>query len=428
MLTNGTGWPPPRSRHKKSRYPCRSQSDAWDSELFLDEYPRWRADSPQHPCILQRMFTYAEEAGQKEQEWVTHWGCWQPVSRQPPRQNAGCPDGGVRNHKEEIQGYTMRYINKKVYWAPTIWVREDGCPWLGNLCFCGRADTAEVGYHQARRRSMGATAPILQPSCQTEFHHWTWRRNETHMNRPSVKPGGIPKGTRCHPLFRTEYWKIEFDSWQGKIYWMLVPLQLQHFRGRTQGRCAWSPSSHNPRKHVTFQDQEEETSSGESPSSEPWGQVTGGREVEENDLGPPPTLGPELECFLEMPMTVWGARDRQSSPPEQSINNYEMWLEWQAHQLDTPDWREKLTTIPNTGDPRKLTQKICASFKIPEVRCETPGNHKEYTAPPAHRCVKQSMFLPNNMPYQDIHLKSPQNTLVYAQALQYWAEGQSSSA
>ena len=39
-----------------------------DSELFLDEYPRWRPDSPQHPYILQQMFTHAEEVGQKEQE------------------------------------------------------------------------------------------------------------------------------------------------------------------------------------------------------------------------------------------------------------------------------------------------------------------------------------------------------------------------
>ena len=66
--------------------------------------------------------------------------------------------------------------------------------------------------------------------------------------------------------------------------------------------------SHRQRKHVTLQDQEEETCSREGPSREPKGQVTGGGEVEKSDLGPPPTL--ELECFLEMPTTVWGTRDR----------------------------------------------------------------------------------------------------------------------
>ena len=32
-----------------------------DTDLFLDEYPQWRADGPQCPYILQRMFMHAEE-------------------------------------------------------------------------------------------------------------------------------------------------------------------------------------------------------------------------------------------------------------------------------------------------------------------------------------------------------------------------------
>ena len=38
------------------------------SELFLNEYPRWRADGPQCPYILQRMLAYAKEVGWKEEE------------------------------------------------------------------------------------------------------------------------------------------------------------------------------------------------------------------------------------------------------------------------------------------------------------------------------------------------------------------------
>ena len=37
-----------------------------DSDLFLDEYPQWRADGPQHPYILQRMFVHVEVVGWKE--------------------------------------------------------------------------------------------------------------------------------------------------------------------------------------------------------------------------------------------------------------------------------------------------------------------------------------------------------------------------
>ena len=99
-----------------------------------------------------------------------------------------------------------------------------------------------------------------------------------------------------------------------------------------------------------------------------------------------------------------------------------MWLEWWAHQLDTPNWWEELITIPNAGDPKKLAWKICTSFEIPGVRCETLRNHKEYTVPSVPKCIKWGMFLPNNLPYQDVLLKSLQRTLAYAQALQYWAE------
>ena len=94
-------------------------------------------------------------------------------------------------------------------------------------------------------------------------------------------------------------------------------------------------------------------SSGEDPLTELQGQATVG-EVEESNLSPTPTLRPELECFLEAPTTRQGTGDRQGSMLEPSIDNYEMWLEWQAHQLDTPKWWKELVAIPNVGDPKRL--------------------------------------------------------------------------
>ena len=58
-------------------------------------------------------------------------------------------------------------------------------------------------------------------------------------------------------------------------------------------------------------------------------------------------------------------------PPGPSINNYEVWLTWWAHFLDTPHRWGELTAIPDVEDLRRLAQKICASFLIPVVRCET---------------------------------------------------------
>ena len=169
---------------------------------------------------------------------------------------------------------------------------------------------------------------------------------------------------------------------------------------------------------MTFQNQEDEVLSGEDPSRELLGQVTGGGELEECDLGPLPTLEPDLESFLEAPTSTQAAGDRHGSLPEPSIENYEVWLEWQAQQVDTPDWWGELVTIPNAG----ATHKICASFEVPQVRCKAL---RDYTMPPAPKCVQRKMFLlvPNpHLPCQDYHLKEPWRTLAYAQALQYWAE------
>ena len=71
-----------------------------DSELFLDEYPRWRADGPQCPCILQGMFAYAEEAGWKEHEQTICRGYQQLVPRAGAEaKTLGWPDGGIQDHQ-----------------------------------------------------------------------------------------------------------------------------------------------------------------------------------------------------------------------------------------------------------------------------------------------------------------------------------------
>ena len=174
---------------------------------------------------------------------------------------------------------------------------------------------------------------------------------------------------------------------------------------------------------MTFWSQEKEISSGEDPSRELLGQVTGREELE--DLGHPPTLGPELESFLETPTPMQGTGDRCSSPPEPSIKNYEVWLEWWAQQVNTSDWWGELVAIPNAGNPERLACKVHASFEVPWVRCEALGNPEDYTAPPAPKCIQRKMFLPDptpHLPCQDYHLKQPQRTLAYAQALQYWAK------
>ena len=152
--------------------------------------------------------------------------------------------------------------------------------------------------------------------------------------------------------------------------------------------------------------------------------MTGGQ-VEESDLAPLSTLEPELEHFLEALTPMWGARDRWGSLPEPSINNCEVWLEWQAHQVNMPDWWRELVTIPNAGDLKKLVCKICASFEVPQIRCKALKDPGRLSFTPAPKCIQRKMFLPvanSHLPCQEYQLKQPWRTLAYAQALQYWAE------
>ena len=87
--------------------------------------------------------------------------------------------------------------------------------------------------------------------------------------------------------------------------------------------------------------------------------------------------------------------------PEPSIGNIEVWLDWQACQLDMPCWWVELTAISNVENPKRLAWKIHASFLILVVRCEaSPG--QAYTAPPAPKCITRNMFLPDDPSYQDV--------------------------
>ena len=45
-----------------------------ESDLFLDEYPRWDLGSPHRLVILHEMFLHAESRGQKEAECMCHQG------------------------------------------------------------------------------------------------------------------------------------------------------------------------------------------------------------------------------------------------------------------------------------------------------------------------------------------------------------------
>ena len=99
----------------------------------------------------------------------------------------------------------------------------------------------------------------------------------------------------------------------------------------------------------------------------------------------------------------------------------ETWLDWQACQLDMPCWWREPTAIPGVEDPWKLAWKIWASFSIPKVRSRVFPGH-DYTAPTAHKCLTQNVFLPDELSYQDVQQQPFLLNVAYAQGLQYWTE------
>ena len=67
---------------------------------------------------------------------------------------------------------------------------------------------------------------------------------------------------------------------------------------------------------------------------------------------------------------------------EPSINDLEMWLEYQVRQLGTPLWWGELEAIPGIANLHKFAQKIRASFYVLEVWSRM-FPEEGYSAPPA---------------------------------------------
>ena len=87
----------------------------------------------------------------------------------------------------------------------------------------------------------GATAPILQPSQQTEFHCQTWGRNEGPHDQ-ALKEAREAQWRALEGAHLLEQ-NIERLSWaasRAKYPECWHPYSCSHSRGRLQGRCAIS--------------------------------------------------------------------------------------------------------------------------------------------------------------------------------------------
>ena len=197
-----------------------------DSELFLNEYPRWTADGPQHPWILQRIFAYMLRSWDAKN---VNGLSVEATSSQSPREDTDVKTlaiqmVGFQTTQEEVQGIYNEVCQQKRLPGPPPY----GSEWMEALDreICASLEEQMQGTARPGEDQREATTSIIQPSCQVKSHHQTLGRNEdphdqalkeareTHqraleaagLNVPNASapiaaatPGGGPKGGMSSP-------------------------------------------------------------------------------------------------------------------------------------------------------------------------------------------------------------------------------------
>ena len=125
--------------------------------------------------------------------------------------------------------------------------------------------------------------------------------------------------------------------------------------------------------------------------------------------------------FHKPPSVKDPVKEEASSSMEPSVDDLEMWLEFQMGQLGTPTWWEELAAVPGIEDRCKFAQKIRVSFYVPEV-CLRVSLEWVYTAPPAPQVLNRGTFHPENFTYQDVRQWPILFMIPCARCLQYWVE------
>ena len=143
------------------------------------------------------------------------------------------------------------------------------------------------------------------------------------------------------------------------------------------------------------------------------------------DLGPPPELGLDVDCFLQELASSTREDSGNDSSPEPPAEDYERWVTWQGQALNMPDWWQELAEISEVDDPQELARKIRASFELPQQIGELHGMenyHLALLAPP-WLCQKD-FLLPQDpkFPCSDIWMAQVEKMMAYALVLQFWAE------
>ena len=110
------------NRMEKSQVACHWVEEEWlsireaervvESEMFLDEYPRWELRTPHQTVILHEMFLHAAEQGQKEAERMCCQGCQSHIPEPNPEADESAMElvGYQTSRREMLNVYHSVYL------------------------------------------------------------------------------------------------------------------------------------------------------------------------------------------------------------------------------------------------------------------------------------------------------------------------------
>ena len=171
-----------------------------DAYPFLDEYPQW----PHHPYILQRMFNQAENAGQKEYDYLRWRGQQQSMPKCDASMEASTVDlVGYKTSREEIFTlYQEVYQVKRAPGAVPGHPEEDEktCQEILDLLKVSlwHRQGPTQSEEELRQRSMGTKRPVqaeFHNQMQTTYEHFGPLFGQT----AGVMQGGPDGGQGCPP-------------------------------------------------------------------------------------------------------------------------------------------------------------------------------------------------------------------------------------
>ena len=243
---------------------------------------------------------HAGVVGWKECKWSIHQGHRLLIPREIAEAEVPTVQMvGFRTTREEIWGIYNKVYQLKRFPGPNLMSQSKWRPLIGKSALPWKNGCSKDRVLPGKKRTRGATG-ILQPSHQSKSSWRTQVRDKDPHDHALAETREVHwRALEAAHLLGQNIERLSWAATRAKSAGCQHSYNHSHSRRQPQGRHLWAPSHTRPRKHVTFQNQEDEISSREDPSRELLGQASGREELEECDLGPLPTLKPELESFLE---------------------------------------------------------------------------------------------------------------------------------